>query len=110
MKIVNNAILIIQKKFLSNVRRALNVTGNVDVNVSPTKNEVTFLNEDMIINEIKGEVEGVEGVAHSARTGVLVTSTRLQSNAPAKAPEKIEVFIDDQPVMVLPGTTVLQVL
>jgi NADH dehydrogenase (ubiquinone) Fe-S protein 1 len=33
----------------------------------------------------------------------------LQSNAPAKAPEKIEVFIDDQPVMVLPGTTVLQV-
>jgi NADH dehydrogenase (ubiquinone) Fe-S protein 1 len=32
----------------------------------------------------------------------------LQSNAPAKAPEKIEVFIDDQPVMVAPGTTVLQ--
>lgn len=48
-------------------------------------------------------------LAHSSRTGVLVTSTRLQSNAPAKAPEKIEVFIDDQPVMVVPGTTVLQV-
>lgn len=49
-------------------------------------------------------------LAHSSsRTGVLVTSTRLQSNAPAKAPEKIEVFIDDQPVMVAPGTTVLQV-
>lgn len=26
-----------------------------------------------------------------------------------KAPEKIEVFIDDKPVMVDPGTTVLQV-
>lgn len=26
-----------------------------------------------------------------------------------KAPEKIEVFIDDKPVMVFPGTTVLQV-
>lgn len=50
-------------------------------------------------------------LAHSSsRTGVLVTSTRLQSNAPAKAPEKIEVFIDDQPVMVAPGTTVLQVI
>lgn len=45
-----------------------------------------------------------------ARAGVLTTSNRLQSNQPAKAPEKIEVFIDDQPVMVLPGTTVLQVI
>lgn len=27
----------------------------------------------------------------------------------SSAPEKIEVFIDDQPVMVEPGTTVLQV-
>ncbi len=46
----------------------------------------------------------------SSRTGVLATSSkRLQSNAPVKAPEKIEVFIDDQPVMVAPGTTVLQV-
>lgn len=42
--------------------------------------------------------------AHSQRAA-LVTSTRVQST---KAPEKIEVFIDDQPVMVLPGTTVLQ--
>lgn len=33
--------------------------GNVDVNVSPTKNEVTFLNEDMIINEIKDAVEAI---------------------------------------------------
>jgi tRNA A37 threonylcarbamoyladenosine synthetase subunit TsaC/SUA5/YrdC len=38
------------------------------------------------------------------------TANRSQSNAPAKAPEKIEVFIDDQPVQVLPGTTVLQVI
>lgn len=29
--------------------------------------------------------------------------------APAKAPEKIEVFIDDKPVLVDPGTTILQV-
>lgn len=44
------------------------------------------------------------------RAGLLFTTTqRAQSNAPAKAPEKIEVFIDDKPVMVLPGTTVLQV-
>lgn len=27
-----------------------------------------------------------------------------------KAPEKIEVFVDDKPVMVDPGTTVLQVI
>lgn len=45
-------------------------------------------------------------LAQSQRAGVLLTSTRMQS----KAPEKIEVFIDDQPVMVLPGTTVLQVI
>lgn len=32
---------------------------NVDVNVSPTKNEVTFLNEDMIVDVIKEAVEGV---------------------------------------------------
>lgn len=32
---------------------------NVDVNVSPTKNEVTFLNEDMIVAEIKAAVEEV---------------------------------------------------
>lgn len=44
-------------------------------------------------------------LTHSSR----VLAARLQSNAPAKAPEKIEVFIDDQPVMVAPGTTVLQV-
>ena len=45
-----------------------------------------------------------------SRAGLLFTSTsRTQSNAPAKAPEKIEVFIDDQPVLVAPGTTVLQV-
>ena len=45
-----------------------------------------------------------------SRAGLLFTSmSRAQSNAPAKAPEKIEVFIDDVPVMVAPGTTVLQV-
>lgn len=32
---------------------------NVDVNVSPTKNEVTFLNEDLIIDEIKEAAEEV---------------------------------------------------
>lgn len=43
----------------------------------------------------------------------LVTSTALKSSSaaaavPSKAPEKIEVFVDDIPVMVEPGTTVLQ--
>lgn len=39
------------------------------------------------------------------RAGLWVGAARAQSSAP----EKIEVFIDDQPVMVAPGTTVLQV-
>ena len=47
-------------------------------------------------------------LTHSSRV-LATTSARLQSNTPAKAPEKVEVFIDDQPVMVAPGTTVLQV-
>lgn len=38
-------------------------------------------------------------------------AARASSSAatPAKAPEKIEVFVDDQSVLVEPGTTVLQV-
>lgn len=47
-------------------------------------------------------------LATPSRAAPLV-AIRSSSNAPAKAPEKIEVFVDDQPVMVLPGTTVLQV-
>lgn len=39
------------------------------------------------------------------RAGLWAGAVRTQSSAP----EKIEVFIDDQPVMVAPGTTVLQV-
>lgn len=34
---------------------------------------------------------------------------RTAATTPAKAPEKIEVFVDDVPVMVDPSTTVLQV-
>lgn len=43
--------------------------------------------------------------------GRLMLAVRASSTAatPAKAPEKIEVFVDDQSVMVEPGTTVLQV-
>lgn len=37
------------------------------------------------------------------------TAVRTTATTPAKAPEKIEVFVDDVPVMVEPGTTVLQV-
>lgn len=37
------------------------------------------------------------------------TAVRTAATTPAKAPEKIEVFVDDVPVMVEPGTTVLQV-
>lgn len=41
--------------------------------------------------------------SRAVRTSAVVAQT------PAKAPEKIEVFVDDIPVKVLPGTTVLQV-
>ena len=40
----------------------------------------------------------------------LRSSSSSATAAPlAKAPEKLEVFIDDKPVMVDPGTTILQV-
>lgn len=44
-------------------------------------------------------------------TGRYLVAIRTSSSAatPAKAPEKIEVFVDDQSVFVEPGTTVLQV-
>lgn len=41
--------------------------------------------------------------------GRLILGIRASSTTPAKAPEKIEVFVDDQSVFVDPGTTVLQV-
>lgn len=37
-------------------------------------------------------------------------AVRSTGTVPAKAPEKIEVFIDDKPVLVDPGTTILQVI
>lgn len=39
----------------------------------------------------------------------LVLAVRTTATTPAKAPEKIEVFVDDQSIFVEPGTTVLQV-
>lgn len=39
----------------------------------------------------------------------IVLAVRTTATTPAKAPEKIEVFVDDQSVLVEPGTTVLQV-
>lgn len=38
-----------------------------------------------------------------------VVRTSASAATPAKVPEKIEVFVDDQSVFVDPGTTVLQV-
>lgn len=38
-----------------------------------------------------------------------VRTTAITAQTPAKAPEKFEVFVDDIPVNVAPGTTVLQV-
>lgn len=38
-----------------------------------------------------------------------VRTSAALGQMPAKAPEEIEVFVDDIPVKVLPGTTVLQV-
>jgi NADH dehydrogenase (ubiquinone) Fe-S protein 1 len=46
-------------------------------------------------------------LANPGRSSTLLNHARC-SSTPAKAPEKIEVFIDDQPVSVAPGTTVLQ--
>lgn len=43
------------------------------------------------------------------RFTVLVRATAT-TPSPAKAPEKIEVFVNDQSVWVDPGTTVLQVI
>lgn len=40
---------------------------------------------------------------------VALAVQRTQSTNVAKAPEKIEVFVDDKSVLVDPGTTVLQV-
>lgn len=39
-----------------------------------------------------------------------VVRTSASATTPAKLPEKIEVFVDDQSVFVDPGTTVLQVI
>lgn len=39
----------------------------------------------------------------------LILAVRTTATTPAKAPEKIEVFVDDKSVLVEPGTTVLQV-
>lgn len=47
--------------------------------------------------------------AINGSNGRLVLGIRASSTTPAKAPEKIEVFVDDQSVLVEPGTTVLQV-
>lgn len=48
--------------------------------------------------------------AISGTNRCLYLTARTSSTAtPAKAPEKIEVFVDDKSVMVDPGTTVLQV-
>uniref|UniRef100_A0A1Q3FLK2 NADH-ubiquinone oxidoreductase 75 kDa subunit, mitochondrial n=1 Tax=Culex tarsalis TaxID=7177 RepID=A0A1Q3FLK2_CULTA len=44
----------------------------------------------------------------ATRAGPSQVVRTAASNTPAKAPELIEVFVDDQPVMVAPGTTVLQ--
>lgn len=45
---------------------------------------------------------------HQIASKAVRTSAAL-AQTPAKAPEKIEVFVDDIPVKVTPGTTVLQV-
>lgn len=41
--------------------------------------------------------------------GRIIVNVRATATTPAKAPEKIEVFVDEQSVWVEPGTTVLQV-
>lgn len=51
-----------------------------------------------------------KALAVSSRNGGrFIVNVRATATTPAKAPEKIEVFVDDQSVWVEPGTTVLQV-
>lgn len=47
--------------------------------------------------------------ASSRNGGRFIVNVRTTASTPAKVPEKIEVFVDDQSVWVEPGTTVLQV-
>lgn len=47
--------------------------------------------------------------ALTGANGRVLLCVRATATTPAKAPEKIEVFVDDQSVWVEPGTTVLQV-
>ncbi|XP_059618641.1 NADH-ubiquinone oxidoreductase 75 kDa subunit, mitochondrial [Phlebotomus argentipes] len=47
-------------------------------------------------------------LALGSPTKAVGVAVRSSATVPAKAPEKIEVFIDDKPVMVDPGTTILQ--
>lgn len=52
----------------------------------------------------------VKALAASPRNGGrFIVNVRAAATTPAKVPEKIEVFVDDQSVWVEPGTTVLQV-
>ncbi|XP_039959357.1 NADH-ubiquinone oxidoreductase 75 kDa subunit, mitochondrial [Bactrocera neohumeralis] len=53
-------------------------------------------------------IQGRFGSPTHGITSKAIRSSAALSQAPAKAPEKIEVFVDDVSVKVLPGTTVLQ--
>jgi DNA mismatch repair protein MLH1 len=56
--LIRELTFIIVINFL-NYKNGKNFSANVDVNVSPTKNEVTFLNEDLIVDFIKESAEEV---------------------------------------------------
>lgn len=51
---------------------------------------------------------GTFGCPSRVATSKALQTSSVVSQIPAKAPEKIEVFVDDIPVQVAPGTTVLQ--
>ncbi|XP_055911505.1 NADH-ubiquinone oxidoreductase 75 kDa subunit, mitochondrial [Eupeodes corollae] len=57
---------------------------------------------------VKALAAGSGSPVHRVANVAAIRTSAAVAQTPAKAPEKIEVFVDDIPVKVLPGTTVLQ--
>lgn len=57
---------------------------------------------------VKALATGSGSPVHRVANVAAIRTSAAVAQTPAKAPEKIEVFVDDIPVKVLPGTTVLQ--
>ncbi|ODN00773.1 DNA mismatch repair protein Mlh1 [Orchesella cincta] len=62
---------------------------NVDVNVHPTKHEVTFLHEDMIITSITNSVENVLLGSNHSRTFFVQDDNQMGRSSVAAAPKNL---------------------